>query len=318
MAQPDALGSVLVIGGCGFLGHHLVQTLLDAKDVSQVTVLDLFSDRYRVKGARYVVGNITSHEDVRKALREAKPQVVFNTAAPQALGDPTLFNEVNIEGTRTLLECVRGNGIVKALVHTSSSSVVHDNRSDLAGATEDLPLLFFPEQSELYSHTKAVGEDMILTANNIGGVQTCAMRPANMFGEGDRTTTGNIIASAKEGKHRIQVGDNSKLFDWTYVGNMAYAQVLAARILLRSRVELHPDDRKVDGEAFVITNDSPWPFWTFVRAMGAAAGYPTNKKDVYTIPAGLMWIFVLVTEWLCGYTGALHWVLSNLASHAQS
>jgi sterol-4alpha-carboxylate 3-dehydrogenase (decarboxylating) len=116
-----------------------------------------------------------------------------------------------------------------------------------------------------------------------------------------------IIGSAKEGKNKIQIGDNSKLFDWTYVGNNAYAQLLAARALLRCHAEPQPNERKVDGEAFVITNDNPWPFWDFTRAVGPAAGYSVKKEEIYVIPASLMWIFVLITECLywCFTFGAM-------------
>jgi sterol-4alpha-carboxylate 3-dehydrogenase (decarboxylating) len=279
MDSVDSLGSVLVFGGCGFLGHHIVQKLLQAPDVSQVTVLDLNTDSSTFEGVRYITGSITSSGDVTRALREAKPGTIFHTVSPQALGNPKLFNEVNVEGTRNLLQCIKNTQTVKALVYTSSSSVIHDNRSDLAGVTEALPLLFLPQQTELYSHTKAIAAEMVLGANTPSGLglRTCALRPAGMFGEGDLTTTGNIIASAKEGKHKIQIGDNSKLFDWTYVGNHADAQLLAARGLLRAYSQPQPADRKIDGEAFVITNDQPWPFWSFLRAMGSAAGYPVSS-----------------------------------------
>jgi sterol-4alpha-carboxylate 3-dehydrogenase (decarboxylating) len=161
-----------------------------------------------------------------------------------------------------------------------------------------MPLLYSPQQPELYSHTKAIAEEMVLDANKTGGLRACAIRPAGMFGEGDRTTTGNIIGSAKKGRHKIQIGDNSKLFDWTYVGNNADAQLLAARALLRSLREPQSDDQKVDGEAFVITNDNPWPFWDFTRAVCAAAGYPLEKKDIWAIPARVMWIITTITECL--------------------
>jgi len=298
MASPDALGKVLVLGGCGFLGHHIVQKLLEANDVSQVTVFDLRTNSQRQEGAEYIAGSITSRDDVMKVLHEAKPRVIFHTISPQALGDESLFQGVNVEGTRTLLECARECGFVKALVYTSSSSVVHDNYSDLVGVTEDLPLLFAPKQTVVYSHTKALAEDMVLKANDIDGIRTCAIRPAGLFGEGDPTTTGNMVSSAKKGKNKNQIGDNSKLFDWSYVGNNADAQLLAARALLRSHTDAHPDDRRVDGEAFVITNDEPWPFWDFYRALGAAAGYPVKKEDVRVIPAGLMWIIAAMLEWL--------------------
>lgn len=104
MLSFDALGSVLVLGGGGFLGHHIVQRLLEADDVSQVTVLDLDTDSYSVESARYIKGSITSYDNVTKALEEAKPQVIFHTVSPQALGSPKLFNEVNVEGTRSALK----------------------------------------------------------------------------------------------------------------------------------------------------------------------------------------------------------------------
>jgi sterol-4alpha-carboxylate 3-dehydrogenase (decarboxylating) len=298
MASPTALGSVLVLGGCGFLGHHLVQKLLEADDVSHVTVFDVNISSQRREGARYIAGSINSREDLMNALQEAKPQVVFHTISPPAIGAETLFHKVNVDGTRLLLQCVQECGFVKALVYTSSSSVVHDNHSDLVNVTEELPLLFAPQQIWFYSHTKALAEEMILKANNVGGVLTCSIRPAGLFGEGDRTTTGNMISSAKEGKNKYQIGDNSKLFDWSYVGNNADAQLLAARALLRSRTAPPPDNRRVDGEAFVITNDDPWLFWDFSRAMGTAAGYPIKKENVRVIPTRVMWVISLVLEWL--------------------
>jgi sterol-4alpha-carboxylate 3-dehydrogenase (decarboxylating) len=91
MSSTDALGSVLVLGGCGFLGHHIVRKLLEADYVSQVSVLDLDSGTYKFNGVSYIVGSITSREDVAKAINEAKPRVVFHTVSPQALGDPKLF-----------------------------------------------------------------------------------------------------------------------------------------------------------------------------------------------------------------------------------
>ncbi|PSN61595.1 hypothetical protein BS50DRAFT_680580 [Corynespora cassiicola Philippines] len=53
---------------------------------------------------------------------------------------------------------------------------------------------------------------------------------------------------------------------------------------------------KIDGEAFVITNDDPWPFWDFTRAVRTAAGYSVKKEEIWVIPAGLMWTVALVTE----------------------
>jgi sterol-4alpha-carboxylate 3-dehydrogenase (decarboxylating) len=146
MTSVESLDSVLVLGGCGFLGHHIIRKLLAADDVSQITALDVVTDSRQVNGARYLVGSITSRSDVMSALHEAKPKVIFHTVSPQALGSSKLFKQVNVEGTRTLIECIQECDFVKALVYTSSSSIMHDNRTDLAAATEELPVLFYPQQ----------------------------------------------------------------------------------------------------------------------------------------------------------------------------
>ncbi|KAF2872578.1 hypothetical protein BDV95DRAFT_628198 [Massariosphaeria phaeospora] len=291
METSDGLSSVLVVGGCGFLGHHIV------------TILGIRTDHHRVDGAYYVTGSITSYNDAMRALNAAKPKVIFHTVSAPPLGDTKLFPEVNIEGTRNLLKCAQEYGIAKALVYTSSSSVIHDNRSDLVSAKEDMPLIYFPRQPEIYSHTKAIAEKMVLDANKVSAISTCAIRPSGIFGENDRTLTGNLITSAKEGKANIQIGDNSKLFDFTYVENTAHAHLLAARGLLRTQIVPVEKELKVDGEAFVITNDDPWPFWNFSRALVGAAGYPVKKEKIRVIPVRVMWVIVVVIEYL-------YWVLT--------
>jgi sterol-4alpha-carboxylate 3-dehydrogenase (decarboxylating) len=55
---------------------------------------------------------------------------------------------------------------------------------------------------------------------------------------------------------------------------------------------------RVGGEAFVITNDDPWPFWKFTRSVGATAGYLTKKEDVWIVPAWFFYGMAIVAEWL--------------------
>jgi sterol-4alpha-carboxylate 3-dehydrogenase (decarboxylating) len=247
-------------------------------------------------GPDYVAGSITSREDVVSVLNKTKPKVIFRTASPKALTpNMKVFENVNVHGTKILLECAQECGHIKAFVYTSSSSVIHDNHSDIVDATEELPLLFMPQQKEFYSHTKAIAESLVLAANNRSGMLTTIFRPAGFFGEGDVVTVGGIIQNAKEGKAKLQIGANTNLFDWTYVGNYAYAQLLAAKILVRPQQP--PDDMKVDGEAFTITNEEPWPFWDFTRGIAAAAGYPVRSNEVWILPPALMWVLAAVAEW---------------------
>jgi sterol-4alpha-carboxylate 3-dehydrogenase (decarboxylating) len=293
---------VLVLGGCGGLGHHIIKQLLDTKKASDVTSFDVRTDVNRVPGAKYVEGSITSEKDVRSVLEIVKPKVIMHTVSPQLMGQKNtqkLYENVNVGGTRILLDCIAEVDYVKALVYTSSSSVIHNNITDLVEATEEGRLFYWPEQTEFYSHTKAMAEDLIQGANRHNGLLTARLRCSLLFGEGDTTATPNMIANARTGRSKFQIGDGTNLFDFTYIGNAAYAHILAAGALLRESDGTADRDGplKVNGEAFVITNDDHWPFWDFVRAMAAEAGHPVPKDRVTVVPTSVYYAFAVVAEW---------------------
>ncbi|KAF1948848.1 C-3 sterol dehydrogenase/C-4 decarboxylase [Byssothecium circinans] len=294
---PD-LESVLIFGGCGFLGHHIAKQATLAPDITKVTVADIDISKNRLPGVEYISGSITSKDDIERAFKIAQPTVVFHTVSPDPFCENhNLFHAVNVDGTKNLLTACQNHDITKALVYTSSSSVIHDNRTDLINATEEAPVIFMPEQKEFYSHTKAVAETLILSANGYR-IRTAAIRPAGLFGEGDTGTVTSVISNAREGKGRMQIGDNTNYFDWTYVENNALAQLTTARLLLRSYTgPTLPKDLRVDGEAFVVTNDEPWRFWTFTRALAAAAGFVIEEKDVIVVPWRVMMGIVWILEW---------------------
>lgn len=183
------LGTVLVVGGCGFLGWHIVDQLLNfpsENDPSailprlqgdarfdyprlsdrypeykaKVAVVDLRTTINRLPGAEYHDGDITSVESMLAVFRAVKPDVVIHTASPSMLdGNKPLLHKVNVDGTQTLLEVAGGahgdwGGKCKAFVYTSSSSVVHDTQSDLINVNEEWPYIRGKLQQEYYSETK--------------------------------------------------------------------------------------------------------------------------------------------------------------------
>ena len=303
MGSSQPLGSVLVVGGCGFLGHHIVSQLLEPGNASQVSVLDLHTARNRFPSVSYHDVDISSKTEVLSILQQTQPRVVIHTASPfSGSDDLALFEKVNVGGTLNLLECAQDTNCVKAFVYTSSASVVHDNVSDLIYGNESLPVLHIPQQTEAYSHTKAVAEELVLAANRARkGFLTAALRPACIFGEGDYGITGNMITAAQTGKYKLQMGDGQNVYDFTYVGNVAHAHILAALALLKTEQTssaLPTLDTRVDGEAFFVTNDDPYPFWDFARALGAAAGYPVRKEEIWVIPQKVGLMIGLISEWM--------------------
>lgn len=301
---------VLVIGGCGFLGHHIVSQLL-APSTCSVSVLDLNTTHNRLDGATYHSADITSPTAVHEVLQKSQPQIIIHTASPLAsdghsAAQKALYYKVNVEGTRNLLEQASQLGGVKAFVYTSSASVISDNESDLVNADERWPVLRAPLQKLYYSETKGVAEQLVLDANGkYGDMLTVALRPAGIFGEGDAQMIPGMLGALERGQTRFQLGENENLFDFTYVGNVAYAHVLAAVALMDTHeLSTRPlDHERVDGEAFFITNGSPVYFWDFARMVWSAAGDETTPAQVWTIGKDLGLSLATVMEWLFWLAG---------------
>jgi sterol-4alpha-carboxylate 3-dehydrogenase (decarboxylating) len=294
----SSLGTVLVIGGCGLLGHHIVKKVIELEESLKVAVLDVSTDNNRIMGVDYVTGSITSKDDLERVLRKYSPTVVFHTVSPDPLAENREhFYNINVKGTENLLQCLSENSSVLALVYTSSSSVVHSSYTDLVKATEEMPLFFEPDQKVYYSHTKAVAEKMILKANKQNGLRTASIRPATLFGEGDLMLWPNLT---ELGRKNIIIGTGNNMFDFTYVGNNAYAQVLAAKALVKAATagDQQPDHLRVDGEAFVVTNDEPWKFWEFVQALSHAAGYNVDRSKARYLPKGPLLIALGIWEFI--------------------
>lgn len=285
--QRRTLGNCLVIGGCGFLGHHIVRDLYENYNC-RISVLDLSTRRNRHEAVDYFDGDITSIEALLEVFQKVQPAIVIHTASPTLTGGtPELYKKVNIEGTRCVVEaCQKSN--VTALVYTSSASIISDNKSDLINADERWPIIPAASQTEFYSWTKAEAESLVLAANRSGSnssLLTCSLRPAGIFGEGDVQLIPNMLNVYYTSKTGFQLGSNTNLFDFTYVGNVAQAHCLAAAALsVTSNLKTAPlAHEKVDGEAFFVTNDQPVYFWDFARAVWKAAGSDKGTEHVWEI-----------------------------------
>ncbi|TWU78018.1 erg26, C-3 sterol dehydrogenase [Metarhizium rileyi] len=309
MSKRGDLGRVVVIGGNGFLGHHIVDLALEQWTTKSVSSIDLRCEHNRNAAASYHECDITNSERLHSLLEELKPDVVVHTASPTASSDTKtakqLFKKVNVDGTQSVIEaCQKAN--VKALVYTSSASVISDNKTDLRNADERWPVIRGAQQHEYYSETKAAAEELVLAANRSPSkLLTTSLRPAGIFGEGDVQTLHGFIKAYQTNKSHIQLGDNTNLFDFTYVGNVAHAHLLAAHaLLLTARSPTQPlDHEKVDGEVFLVTNDSPCYFWDFARAVWRAAGNPAGTSGVWTLGRGTSLTLGALSEVLFGVIG---------------
>ncbi|OCH85748.1 3-beta hydroxysteroid dehydrogenase/isomerase [Obba rivulosa] len=210
----------LVIGGCGFLGRHIVQQLVARGDA--VSVFDIVQ---RYHDVPFYSGDISEEGQVADALRKSGATCIIHTASPvHGLDDPALYWKVNVDGTKAVIAAAVANGVPK-LVYTSSAGVVFSGES-LIDVDERVPP---PEKAmDAYNESKLKAEEMVLAANGKGGLYTVALRVAGLFGPGDRQLMTGLYQTYQRNQTHFQIGDNTNLFDWTYVENAAYAHLLAA------------------------------------------------------------------------------------------
>ncbi|MCJ1310741.1 erg26, C-3 sterol dehydrogenase [Agyrium rufum] len=272
MTAEALYGTVLVIGGSGFLDRHITDALVKSQAFSAVAVLDT-RIHSRIPNVAYFQGDTTAPVPLRLLIGKTQPQTIIHAASPLAHNeypDPALHKRVTVKGTASLLACSKQEASVLAFVYTSSGTVIDGVEYVLADET--FPVLSGVLDQKFYSQTKATADTMVLEANDpVGGL---------------------------DGSGRLRtLCDNSKYTDYTYVSNVADAHVLAAKALFDGAISSNPHGPKVDGEAFFITNDEPWLYWDFIRKVWACAGYETPLNKVWVIPNSVALGICSIAEW---------------------
>ena len=305
------LGSVAVVGGCGFLGHHIVKQLLDDPTVTAITVMSRTPTKNRFTDPRitYLPGDITRRSDVDAFLASASPppKVVINTASPVAYLDHLHapdYERVNVIGNDNLLRASQALGTVRAYVYTSSGPIIAGSGGKYDQADETVPTLAQTCKSggsgvgDPYHLAKAQGDALVLGANDPfspSGIRTATIRPTAMYGEGDQQMIRNLLDVYRTKQHTVWLGDNTALMDSVYVGSVARAHILAARGLLAGIEDA--DAPKVHGEAFNITDDAPLEPWSFFRLFWIEMGDTTPLSKVWSLPNAVALAMADVAEW---------------------
>ncbi|KAF8584633.1 hypothetical protein K439DRAFT_1616612 [Ramaria rubella] len=284
-------GPFLVIGGGGFLGGHIIRALLARGDT--VHAFDLVQKDIDPRVTFYC-GDLTDPKSLGDAIQKSGATCIIHTASPRPEGETRqTLERVNVQGTRNVIEVAIAHGVPR-LVYTSSASVIFDG-SNLSNGNEDIPYCATP--LDVYTETKAGGESLVLEADKRGGLRTVAIRPSGIFGPGDYTLCAAGERVIKEGRTHFQIGDNTNLFDFTYVSNVVDAHILAADKLLNP--ETLP---LVGGQAFIITNGQPWPFWDFQRAVWKEMGHVSQRNPI-VLSRSIGLLLAYFAEWVAWFTG---------------
>lgn len=223
---------ILVTGGAGFIGSHIVEKLVELGH--EVLVLDDLSTGREENIAHlrdsitFIKGSITDRTLLSRVMEGV--QVVFHQAAlgsvPRSVEDPATTHEVNITGTFNVLLTARDAGVQRVVYAASSSAY---------GDTPTLPKVetMLPNPLSPYAVSKLVGEYYCQVFTRVYGLETVSLRYFNVFGPRQNphsqyaAVIPKFITAALKGEPLTVFGDGEQSRDFTYIDNVVQANLLA-------------------------------------------------------------------------------------------
>ncbi len=221
---------VIITGGAGFIGSNLAEALAGDREV--VVVDDLSSgkkENLRNIDARLIEGSITDLGLLRKAFDGAT--CVFHLGAiasvQRSVEDPLLVNEVNLNGTLSVLTAARDAG-VQRVVFASTAAVY--------GASPKLPKRedMTPDPRSPYAVAKLGGEHYASVFQELYGLETVALRFFNVFGPRQDPSSeysgviSRFISAVLKGEQPVIYGDGEQTRDFVFVQDVVRACMLAS------------------------------------------------------------------------------------------
>jgi len=221
---------ILVTGGAGFIGSHVVETFLAAGH--QVTVVDDLSTGHRAnlpERAEFVGLDIRSKQ-FSELVEQRRPQVIAHLAAQidvrRSVADPVFDAEVNVLGTIRLLQAASRAGTGKVIFSSTGGAIYGEQEA--FPADESHPCR--PESP--YGLAKLCAEHYLDYFSRKGGLAHVALRYGNVYGprqdpHGEAGVVAIFAGAMLEGRVPVINGDGTQTRDFVYVGDVARANLLA-------------------------------------------------------------------------------------------
>ena len=247
------MSEILVTGGNGFVGRHLVSALQDRGDTVRVLALAHEDTSFlEERGVEVYEGDIC-RRDTLAAPMEGVDAVLHLAAMSDVWRPIEDYRAVNVTGTENVCRAALAEGVGR-LVHMSSSSVY--GMALGRSAHERFPLVPFRDP---YPITKAEGDEVVQRMIAEDRLRAVIIRPDQIFGPGDHLHFGRMADRVRAGRGVI-VGAGDNALPFVYVTDVVEGLLLAL------------DHEHAVGQAYNITNDHPLTQRQFLQAIAREIG----------------------------------------------
>jgi dihydroflavonol-4-reductase len=208
---------IFVTGGTGFVGSHLVKCLAETQH-ELVCLARKTSDVSRLKelGVTIAIGDVTDKASLLRGMQGCDWVANLANLFVLWVPDERIYNQVNVEGTRNVME---------AALETGISKVVHISTAAVWGKT-DWPIMeetpIGPQRASEYARTKYEGDLIAWRLYEEQGLPLVTIHPAAVVGPDDPKATGRYIKNLVRHKMPAQVLTNAA-FSFVYVGDVCQA-----------------------------------------------------------------------------------------------
>jgi dTDP-glucose 4,6-dehydratase len=224
MLFANVMKTILVTGGCGFIGSNFIR-LLCAETDWHIVNLDKLTYAGNLENladapadrVEFVRGDICDHVLIERILKEKKPWAIVNFAAEshvdRSILDAYPFLHTNVGGVLALLEAIRANP-VERLLHVSTDEVYGDKEAK-SPSTEESPLL----PSSPYAATKAAADLLCFAYRRTHGLPVMVTRSSNNYGpyQFPEKLIPLLIRNGLNGLDLPVYGDGKQIREWLHV-----------------------------------------------------------------------------------------------------
>ncbi len=263
-------------GGSGFVGRHLIKTLVERGEPVHALARSASSqDIVRKLGALPVVGDLDDVDAMAQGMAGCD-FVVHAAAEVQEWGPRERYQRVNVDGTGHVIEAAR-RANVKRLVHIGTEAPFATGHP-VVNIDESMPLPAKPLPR--YPATKAAAETLVRAAND-QGLETVVVRPRLIWGPDDTSILPQLLAAVKDGRF-MWIDEGRALTSTCHVANVCFGAICAAY-------------RGKPGEAYFLTDGAPIRVRDFLTAYLQSGGVTPPDKS---LPFGLVWALACVCEFV--------------------